>query len=73
MGEVFVAAVDVVDVGDFGFAFGGEGGYDHGSAGADVTAGDGDALERSWAGDDGLVFVEDFDVCAHFFEFEKVV
>lgn len=55
--QVFVAAVDVFDVGDFGGAFCAEGGQDHAGAGADVDAGDWDSFERCWAGNGGLVWV----------------
>ena len=38
--QLFVASINIVDVADFGYAFGAEGGDDHGGSGADVTAGD---------------------------------
>src|SRR5512142_2742989 len=69
--NALVAAVDVVDAIDDGFAVGDEGGEDERGGGAEIAGEDGGAAKGCFAADDGATSF-DFNVRAHANEFEDV-
>src|SRR5579863_1708543 len=69
--NIFVAAVDVVDAVDDGFAVGDQGGEDERSRGAEIAGQDGGGAEGSLAADDGAATF-DFYVGSHADQFLSV-